>query len=61
MTWAITLPIDGMIMAVSLRRIYLILDRLLGWLLLLRHTSSSKDVELPVLRHDELMLEFEAP
>jgi hypothetical protein len=42
-----------MIMAVSLRVVYLIFDRLLDWLLLLGRTSSSKDVELLVLRHDK--------
>jgi putative transposase len=36
-------------MAVSLRLVYLIFDRLLSWLLLLGCTSSSKDVELLVL------------
>jgi putative transposase len=41
----------GMIMAVSLRLVYLIFDRLLDWLTLLGRTSSSKDVELLVLRH----------
>jgi hypothetical protein len=39
-------------MAVSLRLVYLIFDRLLDWLLLLARTSSSKDVELLVLRHE---------
>jgi hypothetical protein len=32
----------GMIMAVSLRLVYLIFDRLLDWLTLLGRTSSSK-------------------
>ena len=50
-----------MIMAVSLPRIYLILDRLLDWLLLLGRTSSSKDVELLVLRHDEPTLVWGRP
>jgi len=39
----------GMIVAVSLRLVYLIFDRLLDWLTLLGRTSSSKDVELLVL------------
>jgi putative transposase len=41
----------GMIMAVSLRLVYLIVDRFLDWLTLLGRTSSSKDVELCVPRH----------
>src|SRR5918996_1183442 len=45
-----------MIMAVSLRLVYLIFNRLLSWLLLLGRTSSSKDVELLVLRHDVAVL-----
>ena len=40
----------GMIVAMSLRLVYLIFDRLLDWLTLLGRTSSSKDVELLVLR-----------
>jgi putative transposase len=46
----------GMIMAVSLRLVYLIFDRLLHWLLLLGRTSSSKDIELLVLRHEVAVL-----
>jgi putative transposase len=46
----------GMIMAVSLRLAYLIFDRLLDWLTLLGRTSSSKDVELLVLRHEVAVL-----
>ena len=38
----------GMIANVSLRLLYLIFNRLLGWLLLLRRTSASEDVELVV-------------
>lgn len=45
-----------MIMNVSLRLLYLIFDRLLGWLLLLCRTSASKDVELLVLRHEVAVL-----
>ena len=40
----------------SLRLVYLIFDRLLGWLTLLGRTSSSKDVELLVLRHEVAIL-----
>jgi putative transposase len=39
-----------MILTVPFRLLYLIFDRLLSWLLLLGRTSSSKDVELLVLR-----------
>ena len=46
----------GMIMAVPLRLVYLIFDRLLGWLLLLSRTSSSKDIELLILRHEVAIL-----
>src|SRR4051812_37789346 len=41
-----------MIIAVSPRLAYLIFDRFLHWLLLLGRTSSSKDIELLVLRHE---------
>ena len=41
-----------MIANVSLRLLYLILDRLLSWLLLLGRTSSSKNIERLVLRHE---------
>ena len=41
-----------MIADVSLRLLYLILDRFLSWLLLLGRTSSSKNIELLVLRHE---------
>jgi putative transposase len=40
----------GMIMAVSLRLVYLIFNRFLG------RTSSSKDIELLVLRHEVVVL-----
>ena len=36
----------------SFRLLYLIFIRLLGWLTLLGCASSSKDVEILVLRHD---------
>ena len=45
-----------MITDVSLRLVYLIFDRLLDWLLLLGRTSSSKDIELLVLRHEVAVL-----
>ena len=41
-----------MITDVLLRLLYLILIGLLGWLALLSRTSSSKDIELLVLRHE---------
>ena len=40
----------------SLRLLYLIFDRLLGWLLLLGRTPASKDIELLVLRHEVAVL-----
>ena len=40
----------GMIAAVSLRLLYLIFSQLLNWLTLLPHASSSRDIELLVLR-----------
>ena len=43
-------------MAVSLRLLYLIFDRLLDFLMLLGRTSSSKDIELLVLRHEVAVL-----
>jgi hypothetical protein len=45
-----------MITDVSLRLLYLIFDRLLGWLMLLARASSSKNVELLVLRHEVALL-----
>ena len=45
-----------MIATVSLRLLYLIFDRILGWLMLLGRASSSKDVELLVLRHEVAVL-----
>ncbi|MCU1661192.1 MAG: hypothetical protein JWR58_1257, partial [Pseudonocardia sp.] len=45
-----------MIVNVSLRLLYLIVDRRLGWLLLLSRTPASKDIELLVLRHEVAVL-----
>jgi hypothetical protein len=45
-----------MILTMPFRLLYLIFDRLLSWLLLLGRTSSSKDVELLVLRHEVAVL-----
>ena len=45
-----------MISAVSLRLLYLIFQHVLGLLLLMGRTSSTKDVELLVLRHEVAVL-----
>jgi hypothetical protein len=49
-------PSDGQDLTVSLRLAYLIFDRLLDWLTLLGRTSSSKNIELLVLRHEVAVL-----
>ena len=46
----------GMISAVSMRLLYLIFWHLLGLLLLMGRASSTKDVELLVLRHEVAVL-----
>jgi hypothetical protein len=46
----------GMIPGVTLRVLYLIISRLLSWLMLLSRASSSKDIELLVLRHEVAVL-----
>ena len=45
-----------MIAAVSLRLLYLTFQNLLGLLLLLGRTSTTKDIELLVLRHEVAVL-----
>ena len=46
----------GMIATVSLRLLSLISSWLLGWLTLLGRASSTKDIELLVLRHEVAVL-----
>ena len=45
-----------MITDMSFRLLYLIFDRILSWLMLLGRTTSSKDIELLVLRHEVAVL-----
>jgi hypothetical protein len=45
-----------MIAAVSLRLVYLIFLQILGLVLLMGRTSSTKDVELLILRHEVAVL-----
>jgi hypothetical protein len=46
----------GMLTAVSLRLLYLIFQQVLGLVLLMGRTASTKDVELLVLRHEVAVL-----
>ena len=50
-----------MISAVSLRLLYLIFQQILGLVMLLGHTSSTKDIELLVLRHEVAVLRRSNP
>src|SRR6476646_10605712 len=50
-----------MISAVSLRLLYLIFWQVLGLVLLLGHTSATKDIELLVLRHEVAVLRRSNP
>jgi hypothetical protein len=46
----------GTIMVVLFRLLYLIFGQLLAWLMLLGRASSSKDIEMLVLRHEVAVL-----
>jgi putative transposase len=45
-----------MIAAVAFGLAYLLLVRVLGWLVLLAHSNAGKDVEILVLRHEIAVL-----
>jgi putative transposase len=46
----------GLIPGLSLRLLYLIVDRFLSWLMLLGRATLPKDIELLVLRHEVAVL-----
>jgi hypothetical protein len=52
---------SGTIVVVPLRLLYLVFCRIAGWLALLTRTSTAKDVEILVLRHENAALRRQHP